>query len=51
MESNYELKEIDIKKRTCYYFDDIININNLDPNNVLSDEIILNLAVFTPQGF
>ena len=26
MESNIELKEIDIKNHTCYYFDDIINI-------------------------
>ena len=26
MESNDKLKEIDIKNRTCYYFDDIIKI-------------------------
>ena len=25
MQSNNKLKEIDIKNRTCYYFDDIIN--------------------------
>ena len=25
-------KEIDIKKRTCYFFDDIINIKSFDPN-------------------
>ena len=25
MESKNELKEIDIKNRVCYYFDDIIN--------------------------
>ena len=25
MESKSKLKEIDIKNRTCYYFDDIIN--------------------------
>ena len=30
MESNNELKEIDIKNFTCYYFDDIINNNDLD---------------------
>ena len=29
-----KLKEIDIKNRTCYYFDDIININDLDLDNV-----------------
>ena len=30
MESNDELKEIDIKNRTCYYFDDIIKIEDFD---------------------
>ena len=25
MKNKYELKEIDIKNRVCYYFDDIIN--------------------------
>ena len=25
MENKYQLKEIDIKNRACYYFDDIIN--------------------------
>ena len=30
MEINDELKEINIKNRTCYYFDDIINIENFD---------------------
>ena len=30
MESNNELKEIDIKNRTCYYFDDIIKIEDFD---------------------
>ena len=35
MESNDELKEIDIKYRMCYYADDIIKI---DLNNILIDE-------------
>ena len=32
MDSNDKLKEIDIKNRTCYYFDDIFKIDefNLD---------------------
>ena len=30
MESNNELKEIDIKNFTCYYFDDVTNNNDLD---------------------
>ena len=28
MKSNHELKEIDIKTRVCYYFDDIIILLN-----------------------
>ena len=38
MESNDELKEIDIKNRTRYYFDDIIKIEDLDFDNILSDQ-------------
>ena len=29
-----KIKEKDIKNRTCYYFDDIININDLDLGNI-----------------
>ena len=36
MESNNELKEIDIKK--CYYFDGIIKIEDFDFDNILIDE-------------
>ena len=35
MESNDESKEIDIKNCTCYYFDDLININDFDLDNIL----------------
>ena len=38
MASNNELKEIYIKNYACYYFDDIININDLHLNNLLLDE-------------
>ena len=31
-------KEIDIKNRTYYFFDDRINIKNLDPNKIKIDE-------------
>ena len=34
MVMNNELKGIDIKNRTCYYFDDIINIVDLDLDNI-----------------
>ena len=35
MESNHELKEINAKNRTCYYFDDIINIEDFHFDNIL----------------
>ena len=38
MESIDKLKEIDIKNRTCYYFDDIIKIEDFDLNNILIDK-------------
>ena len=33
-----KVKEIDIKNQTFYFFDDIINIKNFDPNNIKIDE-------------
>ena len=42
MESKDKLKEIDIKNRTCYYFDDIILVmdtdSDFDFNDILLDE-------------
>ena len=38
MDSNDELKEIDIKYRMCYYFDDIIKIEKFNLDNILIDE-------------
>ena len=38
MDANNELKEIDIKKRTCHYFDDTIKFEKLDLDNILIDE-------------
>ena len=32
------MKDINIKSRTYYFFDDIINIKNFDPNNIKVDE-------------
>ena len=32
------VKDIDIKSRTYYFFNDIIDIKNFDPNNVKIDE-------------
>ena len=38
MESNDKLKEINIKNRTCYYFDDKIKIGDIDFDNFIMDE-------------
>ena len=38
MVSNGQLKENDVKNRTCYYFDDIIRIEDFDLDNILLDE-------------
>ena len=32
-----KMKDIDIKNRTYYLFNDIINIKNFDPNNIKID--------------
>ena len=41
MDRNYELKEIDVKNRTCYYFEDIMRVGDFVLNNVLLDKKIL----------
>ena len=33
-----KVKELDIKNQTNYFFYDIINIKNFDPNNIKIDE-------------
>ena len=38
MESKEKLKEIDIKNCTCYYFEDIIKIENVNFGIVVIDE-------------
>ena len=37
MENN-ELKKVPIKNRTCYYFDDIIRLEDFDLDNILIDK-------------
>ena len=37
-EKNDKLKETDIKNRACYYFDDIIKIEDFYLDNILIDE-------------
>ena len=38
MEINNEFKEINIKNRTFYYFDDILEIENVNLGNISIDE-------------
>ena len=38
MENRDELKEVNIKNRTCYYFDVIIIIKNFDFHSILINE-------------
>ena len=38
MESNNKLKDIDIKNRTCYYFDDGTRFEDFDLDDILIDE-------------
>ena len=40
MESEDELKEIDIKNHTCYRFDDLMKANDIYSKNILLDEKI-----------
>ena len=53
---NNELKEVHIKNRTCYYFDDIIKLEDFDLDNLLIDEnsleniLIYNISYKTTIG-
>ena len=40
MESKDELKEVDIKNRKCYYFDDIMKARDIDSGNISVDKKI-----------
>ena len=47
MESKFELKEIFIKNRVCYYFDDIINGTDINFSNILLDKKLYeNISVY-----
>ena len=56
MKSKNELKQIDIKNRVCYYFDDIINGTEINFSIILLDKKIYeNISVYnilykTPGG-
>ena len=44
---DYKVKNIDIKNRTYYFFEDIINIKYFDPNNIKIAENSKNIFLFT----
>ena len=47
MESKDEYKKVDIKNRSCYYFDDIITDTNIYSVDILLDERIYeNISVY-----
>ena len=56
MKSKNELKEIDIKNRVRYYFDDIINGTEINFSNILLDKTlyktvsVYNTLYKTPTG-
>ena len=52
MDSVDELKEIDIKNRTCYYFDDKVGIEVFSLDNISIDEISYkNVLVYNISHF
>ena len=40
MKSKNELKEIDTKKRVCYYFEDMINGTKISFSSILLNKVI-----------
>ena len=47
MKCKNELKEIDIKNRACYYFDNIINGTKINSSNILlNKKLYENISVY-----
>ena len=46
MGSKDELKEIDIRNRTCYYFDDVINGIDINFSDILLDQKLYKIFQF-----
>ena len=42
-----KVKDIGIKNQTYYFFNDIISMENFDPNNIEIDEKSLKIFLFT----
>ena len=42
-----KVKYINIKNQACYFFNDIINIENFDPNNIeIDDKLYKNIFIY-----
>ena len=46
MKSKNQWKEIDIKNRVCYFFDDIINGTKINFSNILLNEKLYEYMIF-----
>ena len=46
-----EFKDIDIKNRTCYFYNNMINIKNFDPNNFKIHEKSYKNSLFYYIGY
>ena len=46
-----KIKDIDIKNRRCYFFNDIINAKNFDPNKVKIDKNLHKNALIYYIGY
>ena len=44
------VREIDIQNRSYYFFDDMINIKNLDPNNIQENILIYYIGYVAPNS-
>ena len=51
MESKDELKEMDIKNCTCYYFNDIIQYIDINFEILLDEKLYENISVYDIQNF
>ena len=47
MDSDDELKEIDIRNSMCYYFDDIIKIEDVDIGILIDEKSYKNILVYS----
>ena len=46
MDGNKELRETDIKNRTCYYFDDIMRVGDFGFDNKDKNPIKIHMKIF-----